>query len=270
MIRACIPFIFLALICNPARSQGVISQSFNSKKPLKIYANNGIEWRQNDRIFIARGDARAVRDHFELRADRLRALYIVEPNNDVRITQINANGKVHISTPDETAVGETGVYDLEKSIMVLSGGKVQLETKTDTITADGQLEYWEGKQMAVARDNAVVIREGRRLRADVLVAYFQPVKGNKKNRIDYIEAFDNVQINIDKDVITAKHGVYKLRSSIITLSGDVKLIREEEQLSGCTATINLKTNVRQLKSCRDKGKKVKGILKQNTKKLPFK
>ena len=49
-----------------APASGALAQSLNfgkgdSDQPIEIFADNGIEWQQENLIFLARGNARAVR-----------------------------------------------------------------------------------------------------------------------------------------------------------------------------------------------------------------
>ena len=150
---------------------------------------------------------------------------------------------------------------------MLSGGRVRLVTATDEITADQQLEYWEKKQMAVARGNAFAVRQNKRLRADVLAAYFHTDKKGE-NKIYRIDAFDSVKIVTDKDTATSDRGVYNIESGIATLTGSVKIVRGKNVLKGCSAEINLNSGISKLYSCPSSvsgGGRVKGILRPNTK-----
>ena len=139
-------------------------------------------------------------------------------------------------------------------------------TAEDEITADRQLEYWETKQMAVARGNAHAVRGAKRLRADVLSAHFRKNKLGK-TKIYRVDAFDNVHIVAEQDTITADRGVYDVESGIATLTGSVKLSRDDNQLNGCSAIVNLNTGISKLKSCASTGagtSRVQGLFSPGT------
>ena len=134
----------LALIA-PARvglAQG-LNFGGDSGKPIEIFADNGMEWQQENLIFLARGNARAVRGPVTVFADELRAYYRENPDGATDIWRLDANGKVRIETQGETAFGEKAVYQIDDGILVISGGRVRLVTGGDEITADKQIEYWE-------------------------------------------------------------------------------------------------------------------------------
>ncbi len=252
----------------PALAQSLSLTGGDGDTPIEIYAEDGIEWRQENQLFLARGNARAVRGEVEVRADVLTAYYRETPKGGTDIWRLNADGKVRISSPGEKAYGEKGVYDVDNGILVLSGGRVRLVTKEDEITADGQLEYWEKKQMAVARGNASAVRGDRRLRADVLAAYFRRDKDGK-SAIYRVEAFDNVRIKTGKDKARADRAVYNVQSGIATLTGSVKIVRGGNQLRGCRAEINLNTGISKLFGCGPPGaggRPVRGVIQPVKKK----
>ncbi|GAB6053053.1 hypothetical protein JCM17960_18730 [Magnetospira thiophila] len=227
--------------------------------PLEVEADEGIEWQQDGKVFIARGNARASKGDLTVRAKVLKAFYENTETGQTRITQLRAEEDVEISSPGETAYGGMGYYDVAQSVMVLTGGRVRLETKTDLITADQQLEYWDTKHMAVARGNAVAVREDRRLRGDVLVAHLRQ-SADGKSAVHRVDAYGNIHVVTKEDVITADRGVYQVATGIVELTGKVTLTRGKNQLDGCGATVNLKTGVSRLGSCEKQGGRVRGLL----------
>jgi lipopolysaccharide export system protein LptA len=241
---------------------GGFAQSLNlgaaGDDPLEIFADNGIEWQQESLVFVARGNARAVRSEVTVHGDELRAYYRENEGGGTDIWRLDALGHVRIIGTDGEAYGEKAVYDVENGILVLNGGDLRLVTPTDLITADKQIEYWEKKQMAVARGNAVAIRETKRLRADVLAAYFRADKKGE-SKVYRVEAFDNVRVATENEVATSERGVYNVESGIATLIGSVKIVRGPNVLRGCRAEINLNTGISTLHSC-DTAGQVKGLL----------
>ena len=60
----------------PAIAQSLnITSGGENGGPVEILADDGIEWRQDDNIFIARGNAQAIRDTVTVSADLLRIYY---------------------------------------------------------------------------------------------------------------------------------------------------------------------------------------------------
>jgi len=259
--------LFLILPGAGAQAQA-LNFGGNSDQPIEIFADNGIEWQQENLIFLARGNARAVRGPVTVFADELRAYYRENPDGGTDIWRLDATGKVRIKTQGETAFGKKAVYQIDNGILVLSGGKVRLVTATDEITADKQIEYWEKKQMAVARGNAFAVRENKRLKADVLAAYFR-VDKKGENKLYRVDAFDRVKIVTDNNTATSNRGVYNVESGIATLTGSVKLVRGRNVLTGCSAEVNLNSGVSKIFSCPASPggtkKRAQGVLRLNKK-----
>jgi lipopolysaccharide export system protein LptA len=266
-------FVLAAAIGIAVSPSTTIAQSLNfgsGDAPIEVFADNGIEWQQDRLVFVARGNARAVRGPVTVFADELRAYYRENSGGNTDIWRLDAIGKVRIKSPDGTAYGEQGVYNVDDGILVLSGGKqVKLVTPTDLITADRQLEYWEKRQMAVARGNAMAKREDKQLRAKVLAAYFKPGKGGA-NQLHRVEAFDDVKVVTKQDTAISERAIYNVESGIATLSGKVKILRAGSTLNGCSAEVNLNTGVSRLHSCKMDANsgtnRVRGVLRPRKRK----
>ncbi len=260
------PFLAAALVflTSIAQAQDLNLASGSPNAPLEIYADNGIEWQQNQQLIIAQGNATAKRADVTITANELRAYYNDKTADGAQgqtdIHRLEAVGNVKITSATETATGDKAVYDLKRAIMVLSGTRPQLVTPQDIISADDTLEYWEERAQAVARGNATAVREGRQIKADVLVSLFSKNKqGNSE--INRVNAFGNVIITTKTEHITADKGVYNVKSAVATLTGSVKIKRNGNLLNGCSATVNLKTNVSRLKSCAGtKDNRVRGLV----------
>jgi len=244
----------------PAAAQGLNFSDTGSSLPIEVVADDGIEWQQESQMFLARGNARATRGDVSVHGDLLRAFYRRKPDGGSDIYRLEAVGRVRIASVGETAFGESAVYDVDQGIMVLSGKAVKLVTAEDTITADQQLEYYDGKQMAVARGHAVAQRADRKIRTDVLVAYFERDAAGK-SRVYRVDAFDNVHIVTEQEQVWADRGVYNVDSAIATLAGDVRLVRGENTLIGCGAEVNLNTGISKLRSCEGQERGVRGLLR---------
>jgi lipopolysaccharide export system protein LptA len=244
----------------PASAQGMNFSGGDSGLPIEVVADDGIEWQQDKQMFLARGNARATRGEVAVNGDLLRAFYRKKSEGGTDIYRLEAVGHVQIVSVGETAYGESAVYDVDKGVMVLSGKEVKLVTAEDIITADQQLEYYDGKQMAVARGHALAQRADRKIRTDVLVAYFQRDAAGK-SRVYRVDAFDNVHITTAQEQVWADRGVYNVDSGIVNLTGTVKMVRGENTLAGCSAEVNLKTGISKLRSCEGQGRGVRGLLK---------
>jgi len=168
----------------PARTQnfGLGLTTQDSNKPITIEADQGIEWQQNNRVYIARGHAKATRGQATVFGDVLVAYYrpVAQPGagasapppehkaapgassdpiggNSTEIYRLEATGNVRIATETQTVYGDHAVYDVDRTLLVVTGKNLHLETPRDTLTARDSLEWYDDKQLAVARGDVVRI-----------------------------------------------------------------------------------------------------------------
>ena len=239
----------LALLCSlalgaPAAAQGLKGLQ-SGDQPLEINAEEGIEWRRDEQLYIARGNAEATRGELTLYADVITAHYGKTGTGGTDIDRIDVEGNVRIVSPTETIYGDRGAYDVVNGVLVLVGDNLRMVGENDIITARDSLEYWELKNMAVARGDAMAVREDKRIQADVLSAHFAPdAEGNLV--LIRIDAFGNVRIATATDFARGDRGVYYVDREFATLSGAVRITREENQMNGEYAEIDMKTGVSRL------------------------
>ncbi len=227
-----------------------------------IEADNGIEWHQTDQVFLARGNAQATRGTVTVHADTLRAHYREKPDGGTDVWRLDADGNVRIVTPGEKATGDLAVYDVEGRVLILSGQSgTRFEAGTDVITAKKQMEYWELKNVAVARGDAHALQNDKNLWAEVLVAHFARNEKTGKSELYRVEAFDNVRIETAQDNVKADRGVYNARSGLATVTGKVIIQRGKNVLNGCKAEVDLNSGISKLFGCDANGRgRVSGTL----------
>ncbi len=173
----------------PAVAQAI---DFSKGGPVEVTASEGMEWRQNEQLVIARGNARAVRGDVTVTADRLTARYrrkagsaatpvqetpgpVAADTGNNEIYRLEAEGNVHIFTATDLAVGDRAVYDIDQAVLLLTGTALKLTTPQQVLTARDTMEYWSQKHMAVGRGLATVTTtDGRRLSGDTLVGFTTP------------------------------------------------------------------------------------------------
>ena len=235
-----------------------------------MFADDGIEWQQENKILVASGNARAKRSNVTIFADVLRAYYTENQAGGTDITRLDANGKVKIASPNQTITGDAAVYDMKKAILVVTGKVVEFISGTDTITANEQMEYYESDGKVVARGGAEAKTAGRILRAETLVALFRE---NRKGETEIyeVQAFGNVLIITKQDRAQSDKGVYDVDSGIATLIGHVRLTRCNTLLTGERAEINLNTGVSKLltpEGGKSGSARVRGLFLPSTKAAP--
>ena len=189
--------LLLATMLSPVvRAQGI---DMTKGGPVEVTSDDGMEWRQNEQVIIAKGNAKAIRGAVTVTADQLIAHYRkkapapgahpvapaaapgaaaapgvpgADDSGNNEIYRLEAAGNVHIYTATDQAFGDHAVYDIDQAVLVMTGRNLHIVTPNQTMSARDVMEYWSQKHMSVGRGNAVVnTNDGRRLTADVLVGY---------------------------------------------------------------------------------------------------
>jgi len=245
-----------------------------SGRPIHIEADNGIEWQQAHSVYIARGNASATRGNATVTADILYAYYrpvsqdanhpatpatpTAATNKDAQRTQsplqggssteiyrIEAQGHVHFFNGDQQAFGDHAVYDVDQAVMVLTGNNLRIVTPGEIITARDSLEWYDKKQIAVARGDALVVRGDRRMRADIVTADVEK-QGDQPAQITRINGYGNVLISAPGQIAHGDEGVYNVGPQVATLIGHVRLTKNDNELHGEYGVVDLKNNVSEI------------------------
>ncbi|MBK1698800.1 hypothetical protein CKO21_16260 [Rhodovibrio salinarum] len=285
--------LLTACAATPAAAQGLAGGS--GQGPLEINADDGIEWRREEQVYIARGNATASRGGVTVYGDRLIAHYRDAKGGDnnasdtgdsggtglstgsTQIYRVEAVGSVRIVDDRSTSRGDKAVYDLDQQVVVLTGDDLRFKTPEETITAADSLEYWQARNLAVARGDAKAERGDRVIRAEVLAARFSGQAGGgtdaadngnvREQEIERIEAFENVRISTPTEFARGDRGVYNVRTEIATLTGNVQITRGENQLNGGWGQVNLRTGVSRLRGAPPEagsGSRVRALLQPDS------
>jgi len=248
----------LAPLCGGVQAQGLALPGANARAPIEITAQEGIEWQQKARAYIARGRAHAAQGDSTVDADQLVAYYEGGDGGEAtRITRIDADGSVRLTSPTGTATGDKAVYNVTQGILVLTGGP-RLNTATDRISARDSIEYWRDKNIVVARGQAVALRADKTLSADVLVGNIGTARDGSQ-KIVRIDAYDNVTAVTPSDTVRAARATYGVETGIAHLSGSVKITRcDGSQLNGNEAEVDMNSGRATLTS--GLGGPVRGII----------
>lgn len=226
--------------------------------PVTVEAEQGIEWRRDERQYIARGNARATRGEVTIDADVLTALYREKNGSGSEIYRIIGEKDVVITAPDRKAWGDQVVYDVDTQVAVLTGEGLRMESADERIVARDSLEYWQLEELAVARGDASATRGERTITADVLTARFA-VDAAGERSIRRMEAIGNVVIVTPQEVVRGAEGVYDVPNEIATLRGGVRITRGQNQLNGEIAEVNLRTGVSRLLGGASGRQRVQGL-----------
>ena len=229
--------------------------------PVRVDADESIEWHRDRKVLVARGNAKAVRGDLDVRADTLTAHYRETPEDGTEVHRLEAFGGVIVVSPEGRATGEEAVYDIEGGAVVLRGEGLGIVTPRETITARDSLEHYRGERYAVARGDARVVGEDRDIRADVLVARFGPAADGGMV-VERVEAFDDVVIRTDTEMVTGRRAVYDTGKRLADICGDVLIVRGGNRVKGECAQMNMDTGFSRVLS--GKGGRVSAVFELGT------
>ncbi|MDE0172303.1 MAG: hypothetical protein OYH76_25005 [Defluviicoccus sp.] len=206
---------------------------------IEIAVDGSVEWQQKKRVFVARGNARARQGDVTLRAETITAHYRTGEDGGTEIWRIDAEGAVRIAGNDQVATGGKGTYDVDKQLLVLTG-KPKFTSGAERISASRSLEYSQALNRAVARGNAVAMREDRTIKAETLTATFEP-GGKESDKLRRLVAVGRVVFTSPDEVFHADRADFDAVGERLKLEGSVRISQGGNELRGQSAVLNLKT-----------------------------
>jgi lipopolysaccharide export system protein LptA len=164
-------------------------------------------------------------------------------SGNTEIWRVIAEGNVHIVSEDKDAWGDRAEYDKDKSVIVLTGRNLKAQTLTDTVTARDSLEYWDQRQIAVARGNALIVKtDGDRLAGDVIAGDFAK---NEQNQtiLKTLNAKGHVVLTTQSDIVHGDEGTYDLQAKHTVMFGNVHATHGDNELDGESADVDMVTGI---------------------------
>jgi len=207
----------------------------SDSSPVEVTADKSLEWYQDQSIYVARGNAKAVSGELTVTADLLTAHKREKPlkSKDKKqqkssgdIDRLTAEGNVIILKSNAKITGDRAIDDIDKHVVVVTGDKLRYETANQVVTAHESLEYWDETKIAVARGRAVAIKGERRITGDVLTAEFRN-QPNGKDQLYKMTAVGNVTVVTKTDIVRGDKGVYDAARDIAIITGHVRITRPD-------------------------------------------
>jgi len=109
----------LLLLAQPVAAQ--MNGKFDSKQPIEISADS-LEVLQNEQKAIFKGNVVAIQGQVRLKADQMLVAYKQNAEGKNSISKIEVTGNVFLATPEETASGAKGIYNVDAKQIDLVGG----------------------------------------------------------------------------------------------------------------------------------------------------
>lgn len=185
----------------------------------------------------------------------------------MELYRIEAVGHVHIFTQTDQAWGDKALYDMDQGVLVMTGKTLKVTTPHQVMTARDVMEYHSKEHMSVGRGDATVTtNDGKRVRADVLVAFSVPADDSKptaksvttpgaapaasgngplggNSKLDRAYGWGHVVMRTTNETATGDRGVYVFATEIARLIGHVHVTSGQNQNNGASAIVNMKTGI---------------------------
>ena len=180
----------------------------------------------------------------------------------MELYRMEAIGHVHIYTTTDQAWGDKALYDIDQAVLVMTGKALKLTTPQDVMTARDVMEYHANTRMSVGRGDATVTtNDGKRIKADVLVAFSKPDSAapapardaaspnggsgtaQRSSKLDRAYAWGHVMLRTPNETATGDRGVYVFDTQMARLIGHVHVTSGQNQNNGASAIVNMKTGV---------------------------
>lgn len=230
-------------------------------RKLTVEADESLEWRQQDRQYIATGNAVAFQDDITMKASVITASYEDEgseaDSQSVNITHILGTTNAVLIKSEITARADTISYDLAKDIAILNGGAPTITAPGEILRADTTITYNRKTRTITADGNAVVEMEGgQKLMGQSLTAILTETEDD----FEYIHAVGDAEVYnpTAEGVREAKSDVieYTKKTGVATLTGSVVLVDGGNTMVGDKAEINTVTGISTMTST---GSRVGGV-----------
>lgn len=239
----------LILSCLGLLGAGVAHPAF-AEAPVDISAGESLEWYQDQKLYVARGAARAVRGTLSVEADLLTAQQKAGANSQEKKTSggvggdlslLTAEGQVRIKDTGQEIFGDKAVYDLERRLLRVTGSNLKYLSGKDVVTAKESLEYHEDKAVAYAKGRAVAEHESSRIEADLLAAQFVKTPAGQTEMSQMTARGGVIIVTKDGGVSRGDRAVYDVKRDVATLMDNVRITRGQTQLAGDRAEVNFAT-----------------------------
>ena len=212
----------------------------DTPQQIEVTADKTLEWYQDQNIYVARGNAKAVRGDLTVTADVLTAHQREKPKDKASkkspddkksneagdIDKMTADGNVVVLKPNARITGDHAVDAIDQHVTVMTGHNLRYESDKQIVTAQDSLEYWEDTKMAVARGHAIAIKGDRQVVGDVLTAEFRD-QPDGSTQLYKMTALGNVTVLTKSDITRGDKAVYDASRDIAIVTGHVRITRAD-------------------------------------------
>ena len=225
-----------------------------SLNQFSVEADKSIEYFEKQRIYVASGNARALKGNLSINAEKITAF--IGKTQKTNMTDIEATGNVIIINNNTVAKSDFAKYNFKNKIIILKGKSQSVEAKKFKLESKKYISFDDQNKVANSEGDVKLFLSGPiSIFAKKMKANFDKVK----NTLITASAYSNVKIQTNLETITCNSAKYDTKTNLISLDGNVVIKKGNNLLSGEKGYMNLKTRKSRIES--GKSKRVKGVFK---------
>ncbi|MBL6782634.1 MAG: hypothetical protein ISQ21_06300 [Alphaproteobacteria bacterium] len=213
---------------------------------MTVEADTALEWRRDDRQYIARGNAIVTTPDMVLKADLITAHYEdKDATSNIRITLVIGDGNADIVHQEIHGVADIITYDRDSDTLVLKSNNdtniIRVTRGKDVSEAEDSIIYDRGNGIITSTGNSITkLDDGRVMRGDEAVTTLK----TDDNSVDHIVVTGNVHITQPTadggtQQATGQKAVYEAAADIVTVTGDVVLTQNDNIIKGGKAIMRI-------------------------------
>jgi len=230
--------VVMSLFLASASAQGLeLDLSGETGGPFRIEAEKSIEWRRDEKVYVAEGGVRFQRGDIVVRAETVSAYYRGEAADGTGIYRIEAVGGVTIQSPDGTAKGGEAVYTVDRSLFVLRGGGPELKADGYVLTTRDSLEFNREEGYAAARGAARIVRGDDSVSAETLLVRFDS-EGGGALKARRVEGAGGIEVRSGADSVSGARGFYDIEAQKAEICGDARIQQGPNRMTGECAQVD--------------------------------
>lgn len=194
--------------------QSAFASADVEKDPLVIDSAQGLKCDREKMVCTAEGSVKISKGPYEIHGDKALAFMQKNARGKMEIRRVEIHNNVKIfGQAGEKATAEHAIYDL------------------DNLRID--LTPLKSKQVTVWKDDYLLM-------SDTLNIHLK-MDEDDKHELDKIVAVGRVKVSSADELIEGDRGVMTPETDLIVITGDVKANREDGQIRGSYAEVNLDT-----------------------------
>tara|TARA_B100000242_G_scaffold277760_1_gene234780 strand:- start:767 stop:1534 length:768 start_codon:yes stop_codon:yes gene_type:complete len=225
-----------------------------SLNQFSVEADKSIEYFEKQRIYVASGNARALKGNLSINAEKITAF--IGKTQKTNMTDIEATGNVIIINNNTVAKSDFAKYNFKNKIIILKGKSQSVEAKKFKLESKKYISFDDQNKVANSEGDVKLFLSGPiSIFAKKMKANFDKVN----NTLITASAYSNVKIQTNLETITCNSAKYDTKTNLISLDGNVVIKKGNNLLSGEKGYMNLKTRKSRIES--GKSKRVKGVFK---------